>query len=91
MTARWCAHVRGQTDDSALIPSLLIHVEHVRSFSEDIPIAYRKDKGGKIAFDEPTTEGTPHQIFSAVREPSWRLTTLSADARSSLAPFAEIG
>ena len=48
MTARWCADVRGQTDDGALIPSLLIQAEHVHSFSEDILITYRKDKGGKL-------------------------------------------
>jgi hypothetical protein len=61
-TACWCADVRGQVDDETLIPALLIHAEHAHSFSEDILFAYRKEDG-KIVFDEPKVESTPHQIF----------------------------
>lgn len=62
-TACWCADVRGQADDETLIPTLLVHVEHEHSFAEDILIAYRRNEGGNIVFDEPNIEPTKYQIF----------------------------
>ena len=65
LTVCWCADVREQAQDGTLTPALLIHVENVHSFSEDSLIAYRNNEGGKVVFDEPRTEATLHQIFSA--------------------------
>jgi len=65
ITACWCADVRAQTNGEALIPALLVHIEHADSFSQNILIPYRKNEGGKIAFDEPTSEPTQYQIFSS--------------------------
>jgi len=65
LTVCWCADVREPAQDGTLTPALLIHVENVHSFSEDILIAYRNNERGKVVFDEPRTEATLHQIFSA--------------------------
>lgn len=70
LTVCWCADVREQAQDGTLASALLVHVEHAHSFSEDILIAYRKNESGKVVFDEPRTEATLHQIFSASQEPS---------------------
>lgn len=69
-TACWCADVRGQADDEALIPALLVHLEHAGSFSEDILISYRKNESGKIVFDEPNAESTRYQIFPSSADAS---------------------
>jgi hypothetical protein len=70
MTVCWCADVREQTHDGTLVPAVFVHVEHLRSFSENVLITYRKNESGRVIFCESTSEATQHQIFSFSRGPS---------------------
>jgi hypothetical protein len=60
--------VRVQANDGLLVSAVLVHVEHVDTFSEDILDPYRKDEGSGVVFADPTSEAAEYQIFTTPRE-----------------------
>ena len=64
-TACWIADVRLQSEEGTLFPAIMVHVEHVGVFSEDILFPYKKEENSAVVFGEPTTEAMQHQIFAA--------------------------
>jgi len=63
-----CTDVRMQANEGLLVSAVLVHVEHVDTFAEDILYPYRKDGGSGVVFGEPTGEATEYQIFTTPRE-----------------------
>lgn len=58
-----CVHVGMQTEEGISVPALLIHIEQMNAFSENILYPYEKAEESDVVFGEPTTEATEYQIF----------------------------
>jgi hypothetical protein len=62
--ACYCARGRVQLGESAPVPCLLVHIEHVEGGAHDCVFPYGKDQASKFVFGKPLSRSAPREIFA---------------------------